>query len=255
MDTAFITGMGAFVSAIIVFVGSCFLLLAIILGARLAYFVTASVTLAFVLIMGVVWSINPLGPVGEMPSWNTVAVAEDANELDFEAAAQYPEDPWRAADEDDAAETAQVAELESAASGELVFARQIGVLRLSVEAWRAHAGKQRDSSLTLMRAAVALEESTPKPPVTPAPTLPASELLGDLLLEQARPTEALAAYQRSLVLYPRRFNSLLGLARAARASGSASVARTAYEELLIIAKGSTRRAELAEARAFVTAQR
>lgn len=149
----------------------------------------------------------------------------------------------------------RLAELESAASDEPPFARQIGVLRLSVEAWRAHAGKQRDSSLTLMRAAVALEESTPKPPVTPAPTLPASELLGDLLLEQARPTEALAAYQRSLVLYPRRFNSLLGLARAARASGNAWVARKAYEELLIVAEGSTRHAELGEARAFVAAER
>ena len=116
MSIEFVTGMSAFVSAVIIFIGSAFLLLMLVMGARLAYWVTASVTLAFLLIMGVVWSINPLGPVGEMPSWNTVAVAEDANELDFEAAAQYPEDPWRAANEEDAAETAQVAELESAAT-------------------------------------------------------------------------------------------------------------------------------------------
>lgn len=153
------------------------------------------------------------------------------------------------------AAAARLAELETAAGGEPLFTRHIRVLRLSVEAWRAHAAKQRDSSVTLLRAAVALEESTPKHPVTPAPTLPASELLGDLLLAQAQPTEALAAYQHSLALYPRRFNSLLGLARAARASGNASVAREAYEELLVVATGSTRHAELSEARAFVAAQR
>jgi hypothetical protein len=53
-------------------------------------------------------------------------------------------------------------------------------------------------SVALMREAVALEESTPKPPVTPAPTLPAQELLGDLLLEQKKPADARVAYQQSL---------------------------------------------------------
>ena len=71
-----------------------------------------------------------------------------------------------------------------------------------------------------MREAAELEVSTPKPPVTPAPTLPAYELLGDLFLDQKRPAEAFVAYQRSLELYPRRFHSLLGAARAARATGN-----------------------------------
>ena len=155
------------------------------------------------------------------------------------------------------AAAARLAELETAAgaSGEALFARHIRVLRLAVDAWRAHASRQRDTSLVLMREAVALEESTPKHAVTPAPTLPASELLGDLLLEQARPAEALAAYQHSLALYPRRFNSLLGVGRAARASGHVSIARAAYEELLAHATAGTRHAELQEARAFVAGKR
>jgi cytochrome c-type biogenesis protein CcmH/NrfG len=37
-------------------------------------------------------------------------------------------------------------------------------------------------------------------------------------MEQKQPAEALAAYKRSLELYPRRFNSLLGAARAGRGS-------------------------------------
>jgi len=150
----------------------------------------------------------------------------------------------------------RLAELDTAAaaSGEPLFARHIRVLRLGVDAWLAHAAGKRDSSVALMRAAVALEESTPKHAVTPAPTLPASELLGDLLLEQKRSAEALEAYQHALALYPRRFNGLLGTARAARALGNAAVARKAYEELLVVGEGSTRKAVLQEARDFLAAR-
>ena len=75
-----------------------------------------------------------------------------------------------------------------------------------------------DSAVALVRSAAELETDTPKPAVTPAPTLPAYELLGDLLMEQRRPAEALAAYRRSLALYPGRRNSLLGADRAAALS-------------------------------------
>ena len=150
----------------------------------------------------------------------------------------------------------RLAEIETAsrASGEAVFTRTIRVLRLGVDAWTAHALGKRDSSVMLMREAVALEESTPKPAVTPAPTLPASELLGDLLSAQSRPAEALAAYQRSLSLYPHRLNSLLGAARAARALGNTALARTMYEEMLVVASRGTRDI-LPEARAFTAGSR
>lgn len=155
------------------------------------------------------------------------------------------------------AAAARLAEIEAAAgtSGEPLFGRYIQVLRLGVDAWLAQAAGRRDSSVALMRAAVALEESTPKHAVTPAPTLPASELLGDLFFEQGRPAEALAAYQQSLARYPRRFNSLLGVARSAQALGRTPVARSAYEELLTVAEGSPRTAVLQEAREFLARMR
>ena len=65
------------------------------------------------------------------------------------------------------------------------------------------------------RSAACRISATPKHPVTPGPTLPAQELLGDLLMEQKKPAEALAAYKRSLELYPNRLNSLRGAERAA----------------------------------------
>ncbi len=63
MDAIFVEGVAAVLAGIIVFCGSVFFLLSLVVGARLAYFITASVTLAFLSIMGVVWSVNPLGPL------------------------------------------------------------------------------------------------------------------------------------------------------------------------------------------------
>jgi tetratricopeptide (TPR) repeat protein len=147
--------------------------------------------------------------------------------------------------------------LEAAAgrAGEDLFARNIRVLRLAVSAWRAHAAQDTVSSVALMREAADLERTTPKHAVTPGPTLPAYELLGDLFMEQGRPVDALAAYQRSLSLYPRRFNSLMGAARAAQASGDESLARASYQELLEVAGRSTRASALEEARRFIPRQR
>ncbi|HET9983260.1 MAG TPA: hypothetical protein VFQ38_06725 [Longimicrobiales bacterium] len=140
-------------------------------------------------------------------------------------------------------------------AGEPLFARNIRILRLGVGAWIAHAEHETAFSVALMREAAELELATPKHAVTPGPTLPAYELLGDLLMEQAHPAAALAAYERALELYPRRFNSLLGAARAARASGDESQARAFYQTLLEVAGGSTRAAVLEEARAFVSRRR
>ena len=116
MDTAFVTGMSAFVSSMLIFVGSAFLLLALVLGARLAYFITASVTLAFTLIMGLVWSVNPLGPLGQLPEWDPLDAKTDAAELEFDQGGDYPEDPWAPPNTEDAIQTTQASELESDAT-------------------------------------------------------------------------------------------------------------------------------------------
>jgi cytochrome c-type biogenesis protein CcmH/NrfG len=91
--------------------------------------------------------------------------------------------------------------------------------------------------------------------VTPGPTLPAEELLGDLFLEQNKPAKALAAYKRSMELYPKRFNALLGAARAARALGEETSTRRFYQELLEVAHGGTRQPALEEAQNYVGKRR
>jgi tetratricopeptide (TPR) repeat protein len=144
-------------------------------------------------------------------------------------------------------------ELEAAAStaGEELFARNIRILRLELEGWRAQAAGDAEAGVALLRQAVDLEVATPKHAVTPGPALPAHELLGDLLLEQGKAPEALEAYERSLALYPRRYNSLLGAARAARATANESRARSWYRELLAVAGEGTRKPALEEAQDYL----
>jgi tetratricopeptide (TPR) repeat protein len=136
-------------------------------------------------------------------------------------------------------------------AGEDLFARNIRAFRLELSAWIAHVEGRKEASVTLMREAAELEASTPKHAVTPGPTLPAQELLGDLLMEQKEPVAALAAYKRSIEEYPRRFNSLLGAARAANALNDKPTARTFYTQLLEVAKDGKRQPDLKEAQDYL----
>ena len=135
---------------------------------------------------------------------------------------------------------------------EELFMRNIRVLRLGLAAWVAHVEGLRDSSVILMTQAAELETSTPKHAVTPGGTLPAYELLGDLLLEQGKPSEASRAYKRSLQLYPFRFNSLLGAARASVATDSSLTAEEYYRHLVDVADFGSQREALREAQRFLS---
>jgi tetratricopeptide (TPR) repeat protein len=132
------------------------------------------------------------------------------------------------------------------------WADQVEISRREAAAWLAR-GEGRDAeALELMRSAVALEGSSDKHPVTPGPVLPASEQMGDLLLELGKPADALAEYRADLVASPNRLNGLYGAARAARLSGDAAAAREYYRKLLAVcvrADGAQDR--VAEAREFL----
>ncbi len=139
-------------------------------------------------------------------------------------------------------------------AGEEYFAQQIEIGRMAVAAWLAHAEGKDDEALRLMRSSAALEESTEKHPVTPAAIQPAYELLGDLLLELERHTDSLDAYKASLKAWPRRFNSLLGAARAAAGAGDRVQAASYYSKLLQLAsEASSDRPALGEAAAYLGA--
>ncbi|WP_330968688.1 tetratricopeptide repeat protein [Lysobacter sp. A3-1-A15] len=145
--------------------------------------------------------------------------------------------------EGSASAISRMLQLEAAATdaGEDLFARSIRVLRLAVEGWHAQGQGHADRARDLLSRAAALEASTPKHAVTPGPTLPAEEQLGDLLMQQGQHADALAAYSRALQRYPERFNSLFGAARAALASGDPEQARSTFEHLVSMATKGPRR--------------
>lgn len=124
-------GVATVFAAVVVFCGSVFLLLALLLGARLAYFITASVTLAFLLIMGLIWStgsVPPLGPVGELPKWDVIDIAEEGDAPDVPSGQAYPEAPWEPVNEEDAAQQTQASELGSDAVDAVNDAAETGEL-------------------------------------------------------------------------------------------------------------------------------
>lgn len=104
-------------------------------------------------------------------------------------------------------------------TGNSYWTSQVNILSEEVAAWSAQAkGKPADAE-TQLRAAADEEDSLEKLPVTPGPIVPAREQLGELLLEQHRPSDAVAAFKASLVSAPGRKGALDGIARATKQTG------------------------------------
>lgn len=87
---------------------------------------------------------------------------------------------------------------------EALFERNIRMLRLELDATIAQAEGRKTDAIALAQQAVALERDMPKHAVTPGPTLPAEELLGELYLAQGAGAQARDAWTRELAQYPNR---------------------------------------------------
>jgi len=132
------------------------------------------------------------------------------------------------------------------------WASQTEVQRLAVSAWTAFARGSQAEALSTMRASADLEDSMEKHIVTPAPIVPARELLGEMLLETKHPGEALAAFEAAAQREPNRLRGLYGAAQAAAQSGDRAKAKMYYERLTeLAAKTGSRRPELQQARAYL----
>lgn len=120
------------------------------------------------------------------------------------------------------------------------FSTYIEIDRLILGAWMKHASDQPGAAIEKMRAAAELEGSVEKHPVTPGALLPPNEALGDLFMELDQPAEALEAYARSDAIWPGRYQTLLGAARAAAKADQPSVAAEWSARLLDTAPASER---------------
>jgi hypothetical protein len=99
-------------------------------------------------------------------------------------------------------------------AGESYWAEQVAIQQLAAGAWRDFAAGRKAQALIGMHQAVVLEAATEKSAVSPGPLAPARELLGDMLFELGRPTDALAEYRASLEREPGRRRSEEGIRRA-----------------------------------------
>lgn len=90
---------------------------------------------------------------------------------------------------------------------------------------------RRDAGLALAREAAEAERPLPRLGL-PVPVKPASELLGELLLDAGRPAEALQAFDAALGRARNRSLAVLGAARAAAAVGDVARARRSYRQVL-----------------------
>jgi hypothetical protein len=114
------------------------------------------------------------------------------------------------------------------------WAGQVEIQHRAAAAWLAHAQRQNDEALRLMRSAVEMEDATEKSPVTPGPVLPARELLADLLMETKQPALALTEFQTSLKSAPNRFHAIYGAAQAAESANQPELAKSYYAKVVEI---------------------
>jgi len=144
--------------------------------------------------------------------------------------------------------TQLVAEREKRArkSGYSVSTEKASDLR-EAEAWLALAKGKSDEALAELRAAADHQDKNGGESVS----IPAREMLADMLLELKRPAEAIAEYKTVLRNSPNRFDGLLGAARSAQAAGDAGGAQLFYAKLAEICGPGGDRPELAEAKTYL----
>ena len=115
------------------------------------------------------------------------------------------------------------------------------------EAWLAYALGDSAHAIQLLRAAADREDAKG----LESTTMPARELLGDLLMELKKPGDAVKAYAATLVEAPNRFDALLGAAQASQAAGDTHAAQNYYSQLLKIADPAADRPELKEVKSYL----
>ena len=108
----------------------------------------------------------------------------------------------------------------------------IAIMERELAAAIAHAAGRGDEAVGILREAADRESKLPPPLGLPAPIKPAPELLGEMLLALNRPREAAPFFEQALARNRNRSRSVLGLARAAAATGDAAAARKHYTALL-----------------------
>jgi tetratricopeptide (TPR) repeat protein len=123
---------------------------------------------------------------------------------------------------------------------------------LAVSAWIALKEGKRDQAVKFMRVAADNEDASLKNVAMENRLYPLHELYGDLLLEAGDAAAALVAYEIALKATPNRYRGILGVARAADATGDRAKAIEYYGKLVDLTKNAdVERQEVRNAKAFL----
>ncbi len=129
------------------------------------------------------------------------------------------------------------------------WAGHVEATRLAALGLLAHARGNDEEAIQKLTEAAELDARVGKHPVTPGTILPPRELLGELLLELGRASEALDAFEAVLVEAPNRLRALSGAARAAELARQPERARTLHTLVASIAAPESERPEVVRSRA------
>jgi len=135
------------------------------------------------------------------------------------------------------------------------WANEVEISRLGAAAWSALAQGRKDEALSLMQTAADTEDKSEKHIVTPGRLLPARELLGEMLLELNRPSDALREFETSHIREPNRFRGFYGAAVAAQKSRDQAKAKLYYTKVIELADKDRSRPEVGQAQAYLTMNR
>jgi tetratricopeptide (TPR) repeat protein len=126
------------------------------------------------------------------------------------------------------------------------------MLQQEASAWILHNQGKNDEATAMLRKVADHEDAVGEEQTS----MPAREMLADMLLEMKRPEQALAEYKGDLKFNPKRFDALYGAAEAAEMAGLASQAGEYFAVLVKTCEGSgSSRPELAKAKQAVVAEK
>lgn len=100
-------GWGVLIASLVLFPGTVWLLTGAVFGNRMGYLISATSFFAFMIILSSLWAFGApgtkpyLGPKGALPAWVTVTAGQELQAQALPVVEQYPEGPWKPAEEDD----------------------------------------------------------------------------------------------------------------------------------------------------------
>jgi len=152
---------------------------------------------------------------------------------------------------------AELAELEAIeqnliAAGDTYWSRQARIQIGAATAWIMLSENRPDEALAAMTEAAELDDASEKSIAMENKLLPMRELLGELYLALGRGSEAAGAFDASLTAAPKRFRTVAGAARAARAQNSIDDAKRHYGALIALARNADPNTpDIVEARTYL----